>query len=183
MPREALMKALQFASSLDIPLPHAAGASCVRACVLALRVDRLPPAAYQYNRTSNQLEKISDWSGTAELLQTLYWMPNYNLEQVAAVVAMIGATKAASEVWGARNIRAINIAAGALAQRLYLACSALSLGCGAVFGFNAAMASELFRLAEQEEHPLLLAFVGPRSPTASAYDFRVSGAIPREFSC
>lgn len=180
MQREALIQAVQFASSFDLPLPNPRGTSCVRACVLALRVDDLSRAAYQYHRTSNQLEKIGDWSGTAELLQTLYWMPNYNLDQVAAVIAIIGATKAASEAWGTRSIRTINMAAGALAQRLYLACAALSLGCGVVFGFNVAMTSDLFRLPEQEEHPLLLAFVGPRSPSAAAYDFRISGAMSPE---
>ena len=177
MQLDPMIKALQFASAGGVLEPRHSETNVVRACILALRVDNLSPAAYEYSGTSGKLTKISDWAGTSESLQTLYWMPNYNLSQVAAVVAIAGATKAAFATWGDRSIRTINIAAGALAQRLYIGCSALSLGCGVVFGFNAAMAATLFHLPAEGEHPLLLAFIGPRSQSAAAYDFRVSGAI------
>ena len=174
MQQHTLMKAMQFASA-DVTLGSiSAEASWIRTCVLALRVNDVRPAAYEYNEKSCKLNKISDWSGTPELLQSLYWMPNYNLNQVAAIIAIVGATAAALEAWGERSIRTINVAAGAFAQRLYLACAELLLGCGVVFGFNVAMASALFHMPESE-HPLLLAFVGPRTLSATAYDFRVSG--------
>jgi SagB-type dehydrogenase family enzyme len=176
MEEQELMRALRFAAGdaeLRFPLD---GRDAARVCVLALRVNGIPAGAYDYHENDGWLQKIADAPASPEELQTLYWMQNYNLSQTAAVIAIVGATRAAFDAWGDRSIRILNLAAGAIAQRIYLVSSALSLGCGVVFGFNVAATGEWFRLA-QGENPLLLAFLGHRSPSAAAYDFRVSGAL------
>jgi len=171
-----LMRVLRFAAETTGLRFRFNGRDAARVCLLALRVKNIPAGAYDYLE-SCQLRKTGDAPANPEELQKLYWMRNYNLSQAAAVIAIVGATRASFDAWGDRSIRILNIAAGAIAQRIYLASSSLALGCGVVFGFNVAAAGECFHLTEGEEDPLLMAFIGPRSSSATAYDFRVSGAL------
>jgi SagB-type dehydrogenase family enzyme len=153
------------------------GRDAARVCVLAMRVKEIAVGAYDYCVNSGRLQKVGDAPATPSELQKLYWMQNYNLSQASVVIAIVGATRASFDAWGDHSIRILNFAAGAIAQRIYLGSSSLGLGCGVVFGFNVAATGEYFHLIEGEEAPLLMAFVGPRSPSAAAYDFRVSGAL------
>jgi len=70
-----------------------------------------------------------------------------------------------------RGIRLMNAEAGIFADRAYLACAALSLGCGAILGFNAAAIGAALQLDSQQEVPLLLLVVGHRGRGLSRSTF------------
>jgi nitroreductase len=67
----------------------------------------------------------------------------------------------------------MNAEGGIFAQRVYLACAALSLGCGAVLGFDAAALGVTLGLDSEIEVPLLVLLVGSRRPRALSFDFRL----------
>ena len=67
----------------------------------------------------------------------------------------------------------MNGEAGILAQRIYLASTAFSLGCGAVLGFDAQLMGQIVGADAKTVMPLLLVFIGHQTEGAVSYDFRL----------
>ncbi len=150
---------------------------CVKLQLMIRHVEQIPRAVYGYCERTRTLYEVNDFAPTPVELQSLYLMENYNLEQAAVVVAIIANSSTATAAWGDRSLRIVNAEAGLMAQRLYLACSSLKLGCGVVLGFDMRKACTIFKVHPQNDAILLLAFIGHRSKPALAYDFRVCGAL------
>jgi SagB-type dehydrogenase family enzyme len=144
----------------------------VRLLIIAQYVRDLPEGVYEYSQLDSDLrpQRIGALNG---FTQSLCFGSNYNLEQVAATLVIVGRLEAALSVFGERAIRVINAETGIFAQRAYIASASLALGCGAVAGFDAGRVCELTGIDRTEEIPLLLVFVGNEQAAAESFRFHL----------
>jgi SagB-type dehydrogenase family enzyme len=142
----------------------------LRISVIAQSVSNLPRGVYDYDFSDSGLSPRKSLTLSASL-QSLYLLTNHNVDQVSAVLLLVGRLDCVLKTFGARGIRVMNAETGIAAQRAYMAAAAFSLGCGAALGFDSHQVTELLDLDETLEVPLLLVFVGNQSKSAFAYDF------------
>jgi SagB-type dehydrogenase family enzyme len=142
----------------------------LRIDVIARNVSGLPQGAYRYDFYSARLFR-KDCPLTDASLQSIYFLANHNLDQVSALVVLIGRIEVVLKTLGARGIRLMNAEAGIAAQRTYIGAAALSLGCGAVLGFDGRRVSHMLELDSKMEMPLTLMLLGNQCPAAYAYEF------------
>jgi SagB-type dehydrogenase family enzyme len=148
------------------------GPSAVRLCLIAQHISGVPRRTYDYDPQSHRL--IPNGCGTIDTpLQDLYFMDNYNLDQIAAILVVVGRLECVETAWGSRGLRIMNAESGMVAQRSYLAASALGFGCGAGLGFNAVQMNRLLGIDGESESSILLIFLGHQVPATYAYDFRL----------
>ena len=144
----------------------------LRADVFVRRIDTASPGLYRFDERASRLivqhATIADpFAGRACV------GGHHNIEQVPAVLVVVGRLGEAVRRFGQRGVRVMNSEAGILAHRAYLACAALSLGCGAMLGFDAAAISAALGLNIAEDVPLLLILIGGRRSRAVAFDFQL----------
>jgi SagB-type dehydrogenase family enzyme len=142
----------------------------LRIALIAQNVANLQQGVYDYNFENARLSRPNNWVSRSSM-QSIYSLMNQNIDQVSAVLVMVGRLDAVLSTFGGRGIRVMNAEAGMAAQRAYLATAALSLGCGAALGFDAHRVSEILDLDNDVEIPLLLIFIGHRCDDVFAYDF------------
>jgi SagB-type dehydrogenase family enzyme len=142
----------------------------LRIALIAQNIKNLEQGVYDYGFADAQLSRRNDWV-SAWSLQLIYSLMNQNIDQVSAILVVVGRLDAVLTTLGGRGIRVMNAEAGMAAQRAYLATAALSVGCGAALGFDAHRIGEILDLDKNAEIPLLLIFVGHRCDEAFAYDF------------
>jgi len=143
--------------------PFGSDTAMTRVAVIANHVEGLDAGAYDYDpETGTLVGRTAAQLGA--LLQRVYFLQNYNLEQAAAVLVVVGRPRAAVRAYGPRGYRLMNAHVGAVAQYLYTTAAGLHVGCGAALGFDNVTYRELLDLAgtsgEEEEWPLLIAMVG-----------------------
>ncbi|GAB3137383.1 SagB/ThcOx family dehydrogenase [Micromonospora sonneratiae] len=115
------------------------------------------------------------------ILQRAYFLKNYNLEQVGAVLAISARFDAAMTHYGPRGYRLVNIEAGAVAQVAYLAAAALGVGCGAVLGLDNEILDEALGLTGTPLRTVLFVLLGyDRADTGTfAYPVLPAAAVPQ----
>jgi SagB-type dehydrogenase family enzyme len=142
----------------------------LRIALISRTIVGLPQGVYDYDFSNAQLSLRAGFASQSSL-QSIYFLTNHNLDQISAVLVVVGRIATVLGALGGRGIRVMNAEAGMAAQRAYIAAASLSIGCGAALGFDARQISELLSLDGRVEIPLLLIFVGNQSDPAFAYDF------------
>ncbi len=140
--------------------------------VLANRVDGLPSGTYRYDAAGHRLRVVREMP-LAEKLQRSYYLTNYNLEQVGAVLAISGLWRSTLETYGARGYRVLNAEVGGLAQTAYTTAAALGVGCGVVLGFDNIAIDEAVGLADGDERTFLFVLLGHERADRADYDYRL----------
>lgn len=130
-----------------------------RLAVFVNNVENIPPGAYIYDRQRHGLYVIHQ-GAVASFLQKHYVLENYNLAENAVLMTVIGNPTRLLEAYGGRGLRALNIEAGMVAQTIYLTATALSLGCGAVLGFDNLAINEALGLLGTDLRSLLFIMAG-----------------------
>lgn len=157
------------------PAPHPAdaaasrGPALTRLWVFANHVDGLATGSFAYCPRRHALlpAGAEPEGGMSAFLQQQYFLTNYTMGQVGAVLAVSGRLDAVLDAVGPRGYRILNAEIGAVAQRAYCAATAQRIGCGAVLGFdNVAMDDALGRTGTDERTVLFL-LLG-RHPDATA---------------
>lgn len=148
----------------DVPL--------TRVYVLANRVDGLEPGTYAYDADGHRLALIAERE-LAVFLQRAYYLSNYNLDQVAAVVAIAAKLDSALELFGARGYRLLSGEVGAVAQTAYVAACAAGVGCGAVLGFDNPAIDESLGLDRTDERTFLFLLLGHERTDPADFDYRL----------
>jgi SagB-type dehydrogenase family enzyme len=174
--REALMQILSFVANgvqykTDLSGCHTA-LSLLRFFLIARNVESLAEGVYEYSVSTDRLSARST-KNIPTSFQSVYFLQNFNLDQISSMLVITGKLDAALETLGARGFRVMNAEAGMAAQRAYLASTALSLGCGAVAGFDARQIAGITATDEKSEIPLLLIFLGNQLPDACGYQFHL----------
>jgi SagB-type dehydrogenase family enzyme len=111
-----------------------ATARFVRLYLYVHRVDDLTPGVYRYWPEQAELEKIKD--GGQRLVAAALSLGQDLAGNASVAFSMIGDFESAARCYGDRGYRYVHFEAGAIGQRMYLACEALGLratGIGAFF--------------------------------------------------
>lgn len=140
--------------------------------VLANRVAGLPGGTYGYDADGHRLRVVREMP-LAEQLQRSYYLSNYNLEQVGAVLAISGRWRSTLDAYGSRGYRVINSEVGALAQTAYTAAAALGVGCGAVLGFDNIAIDTAVGLDDGDERTFLYVLLGHERVDRADFDYRL----------
>ncbi|HTZ43220.1 MAG TPA: SagB family peptide dehydrogenase [Jatrophihabitans sp.] len=140
--------------------------------VLANRVTGLAPGSYRYDPDGHRLQVVEE-RPVAEFLQHNYYLSNYNLDQVGAVLAISARWNSVLDAYGSRGYRVINAEVGAIAQAAYLAAVAAGVGCGAVLGFDNIAIDEVVGLDGSDEHTFLFVLLGHERADRADFDYRL----------
>jgi SagB-type dehydrogenase family enzyme len=144
-----------------------------RLVVFANHVAGLPPGIYNYDPERAALDPVAHGE-VGTFLQRNYFLPNYNVEQAAAVLTVLSRPEAAMDAVGPRGYRLVNAEVGAGAQAAYTACAALGVGCGAALGFDNVSYAERLGLTGTGEWPVLILMVGHERRGDPAVDSRLT---------
>jgi SagB-type dehydrogenase family enzyme len=147
-----------------------AAAPLTRLYVLANRVDGLAPGTYAYE--GHRLTAIRERE-VGTFLQKAYYLTNYNLDQVAAVVAISANLDSGLRLYGGRGYRVLNAEVGAVAQTAYVAACAAGVGCGAVLGFDNIAIDESVGLDRGDERTFLFLLLGHERTDPAGFDYRL----------
>jgi SagB-type dehydrogenase family enzyme len=140
--------------------------------VLANRIAGLPSGTYRYDGGGHRLQVVHQMA-LAEKLQRSYYLSNYNLEQVGAVLAISGRWRSTLDAYGSRGYRVLNCEVGARAQTAYTAAAALGVGCGAVLGFDNIAIDEAVGLGDGDERTFLFVLLGHERADSADFDYRL----------
>jgi len=97
----------------------------LRIMLIAQNVANLQQGVYDYGFEDSGLSRRNNWASRSSM-QSIYSLLNQNIDQVSAVLVMVGRLDAVLSSLGGRGIRVMNAEAGMAAQRAYLATAALS---------------------------------------------------------
>jgi SagB-type dehydrogenase family enzyme len=143
-----------------------------RLMVFVNHVEGLGPGAYSYDARSHCLSTIRE-DDLCLFLQHNYFLRNYNLQQCAAVITVVGHVEAVLRAFGNRGYRVLNFEVGIVAQSIYLAASGMSIGCGAVLGFDNLNLDKVLGLDGIDYRSLLFLLVGHQNSNPLNYEFRL----------
>ncbi|SCG46241.1 SagB-type dehydrogenase domain-containing protein [Micromonospora echinaurantiaca] len=145
------------------------GPALTRLWVFANHVDGLATGSYAYCPRRHALlpAGAAPEGGMSAFLQQQYFLTNYTMGQVGAVLAVSGRLDAVLDAVGPRGYRILNAEIGAVAQRAYCAATAQRIGCGAVLGFDNVAMDEALGLTGTDERTVLFLLLG-RHPDAVA---------------
>lgn len=149
-----------------------ADAPLTRLYVLANRVGDLAPGTYAYEAGGHRLRAIEERE-VGTFLQKAYYLTNYNLDQVAAVVAIAAGLDSGLRLYGSRGYRVLNAEVGAVAQTAYVAACAAGVGCGAVLGFDNLAIDESLGLDRTDERTFLFLLLGHERTDPADFDYRL----------
>jgi SagB-type dehydrogenase family enzyme len=130
-----------------------------RLAVFVNHVEGIPSGVYDYDPDGGTLGLVES-GAPGKFLQDTYFLDNYNLEQAAAVLAVVGRPEAVLDELGDRGYRVLNAEVGAAAQATYIGAVAAGVGCGAIFGFDNVAIRERLCGTDTDEWPLLLILLG-----------------------
>ncbi|PWU54831.1 hypothetical protein DLJ47_11735, partial [Micromonospora sp. S4605] len=149
--------------------PGSGGPALTRLWVFANHVDGLATGSYAYCPRRHALlpAGAAPEGGMSAFLQQQYFLTNYTMGQVGAVLAVSGRLDAVLDAVGPRGYRILNAEIGAVAQRAYCAATAQRIGCGAVLGFDNVAMDEALGLTGTDERTVLFLLLG-RHPDAVA---------------
>lgn len=136
--------------------------------VFVNHVRGIAPGIYRYDPAAHELLLIAPGDSTA-FQQRTYFLNNYNLAEVGALIVLTGRLNPALRAYGNRGLRLLNLEIGAMVQTLYLAGTALGLGCGAALGFDNAQVTAELQLARDDERAILWLMVGHERPVQPSF--------------
>lgn len=138
--------------------------------VMANRVTGLPSGAYRYDQDGHRLQVVQE-RPIADYLQRNYYLSNYNLDQVGAVLAISARWASTIGAFGNRGYRVLNSEVGAVAQTAYVAAAAAGVGCGAVLGFDNIAIDEVLGLDGSDERTFLFVLLGHERADRADFDY------------
>ncbi|PMR60429.1 nitroreductase [Verrucosispora sp. ts21] len=158
----------------DAGLPADAPA-LTRLWVFANHLDGLPAGGYAYCPRRHALLPAAPEPavGMSAFLQQHYFLTNYTMGQVGAVLAISGRLDAVLDAYGPRGYRILNAEIGAVAQRVYCATTAQRVGCGAVLGFDNVAMDEALGLSDTDERTVLFLLLGRNSDAVATVEYRL----------
>ena len=161
--------ACNYTSDLKMPdgSPH-----LTRQIVFVNHVQGLERGFYAYDRQDHSLWTIHN-KDLRLFLQENYFLQNYNLAEIGALIAVVGSVDKILEVYGNRGYRVLNAEVGMVAQSIYMAASALSCGCGAALGFNNMALNEAAGLTGTDDRAILIVIVGHERQHVGNFDYRL----------
>ena len=150
----------------DVELPEG---GLTRLWVFANQVEGIAPGTYAYDGRRHALvsARAAPEPDMSAFLQQQYFLTNYTMSQVGAVVAISGRFDAVLTAFGPRGYRILNTEVGTVAQQAYCATTAQGIGCGAVLGFDNVSMDEALGFDGTDERTVLFLLLGRQPETAA----------------
>lgn len=117
------------------PLAEAFGVPPVELHAVLRNVTGAGAGVHRYSRSTGAWVRSGPEVADAEL-QSVYFLDNYDMGRVAAVIVPVVRPQPAAEDLASNAYRALNALVGALAQDVYVLATRAGLGCGAILGFD-----------------------------------------------
>ncbi len=136
-------------------------------------VEGLDQGVYSYDARQHRLWGIQKGNMT-QFLQDNYFLSNYNLAEIAAVFTVIGRINPMLETYGNRGLRVLHAEVGSVAQSVYMAASALPVGCGAALGFNNIIIDSYLGFDTTDDKTLLFLLVGHNRKGDAYFNYRLA---------
>src|SRR5690606_25268794 len=136
--------------------------------VFANHVQGLERGTYLYDAACHALDVVRQ-EDVSTFLQSRYFLQNYNLSETAAVIAIAGNPEKMLSLFGNRGYRILNAEVGYLTHSLYMAATAISIGCGAALGFDNIAMDEKLNLEGDGWRTIIYIMVGPERPLQAAF--------------
>jgi SagB-type dehydrogenase family enzyme len=152
--RDQLISLLEFAAD-RVECDMETDTETLLRCLI-MRVSQTETGLHTWRRGQGLLP-IREMSDAELRLQEL--VPHRNVRNVGATVAVIGRYEPTLSRYGAAWYRVVNMEAGAVLARVYLACAALGLACDASIEYPGPAADELLQL-DDGETTLMQALIG-----------------------
>ncbi len=130
-----------------------------RLMIFVNNIEGLQRGAYAYDSTRHCLWEVSRQDFSL-FLQQHYFLRNYNLGEVAALLVIVGKPHRMLAAYGNRGYRILNAEVGLVAQSAYLASSALGFNCGAALGFDNLALNTALGLDGMDERSMLFLPIG-----------------------
>ena len=128
---------------------------------------------YRWVPTADGLGSLQPASGEyLDLWQATYSMTNYNIDEVACTLFLIGNLRSAIEQYGARGYRILNAHVGIAAQLAYVAAAALQLDCGAVLGVRAQRVKQALEL-DPDQNVFLAIYLSQAQKRVELFSFNL----------
>lgn len=160
---------LAFAASgrhyrADVKQPDG-GPALTRLWLFANHVDGLTAGTYAYCPGEHALLPVKPppEPDMSTFLQQHYFLSNYTMAEVGAVIAISGRLDAVLASCGPRGYRILNAEVGTVAQYVYCATAAQGIGCGAVLGFDNVAMNEALGIETTDEQTVLFLLIGHQS--------------------
>jgi SagB-type dehydrogenase family enzyme len=135
-------------------------------------VTGVEPGLYHFDWPDHALTRLGDAAADA-VSRVCCWQPQ--AAQSAVVVFLAGMVQRTVKKYGDRGLRYVLLDAGHQAENLWLAATAMGLGCMTTGGFFDDEANDLFRLDGLAESMLYVAFIGhPASDDDAASEVAVA---------
>jgi SagB-type dehydrogenase family enzyme len=150
-----------------------AGGSLTKLYAFVNHVRGVPPGTYEYDPAQRRL-LLLDADPPGPFLQSTYFLENYNVEQVGAVLVPTLRAAAVLDAVGDRGYRLGNAVIGAVSQGVYTAAASVGLGCGAALGFDNVAYAEHLGLTGTDEAPLLVLMVGHERARPGDFTYRIA---------
>jgi len=146
--------------------------SLTQLMVFSINVEGVEPGAYGYDREQHCLWTIQR-GDMSVFLQDHYGLTNYNMAATGAVLIIMGSPNGMLDTFGNRGYRALNVEVGLVAQSQYLTATALSIGCGAIFGFDHSALTSVFGLDGSDLRAQLAVVTGHEGQYRASFDYRL----------
>jgi SagB-type dehydrogenase family enzyme len=126
-------------------------------------IEGIAQGAYSYDWKRHCLLTVAQ-QDFSSFLQESYFLQNYNLAEISALMVIVGKPERMLEVYGNRGYRILQAEVGMVAQSVYMASTALSFNCGAALGFDNIAMNKALGLHGSDERSILYLLIGNGLP-------------------
>ncbi len=145
-------------------LPHFTSLMAV-----VINVEGIERGVYAYDQRQHGLRCVQQ-GDFSRFLQQHYFLKNYNMAEIGAMIAIVGSVDKMLAVYGNRGYRLLNAEVGMVAQSVYMAATAMSFGCGATLGFSNVGVNKILGLEGTERRSLLFLLTGHEREGSAYFD-------------
>jgi SagB-type dehydrogenase family enzyme len=136
-----------------------------------INVEGIARGVYAYDERRHGLRIVQE-GDFSRYLQQHYFLKNYNMAEIGAMIAVVGNVDKMLAVYGNRGYRLLNAEVGMIAQSIYMAATAMSFGCGATLGFSNVGVNKILELEGTERRSLLFLLTGHERAGSAHFDCR-----------
>jgi SagB-type dehydrogenase family enzyme len=136
-----------------------------------INVEGIARGVYTYDERRHGLRLVQEGDFN-HFLQQHYFLKNYNMAEIGAMIAIVGSVDKMLAVYGNRGYRLLNAEVGMIAQSIYMAATAMSFGCGATLGFSNVGVNKILELEGTERRSLLFLLAGHERADSAHFDCR-----------
>jgi hypothetical protein len=149
--------------------------NCLELAMRIRGVEGYEPGIYRWSPDTDSI--VPAPGGELGIWQSTYAMTNYNIDEAACILFVLGDLRKVVERYGARGYRILNAYVGIVAQSAYVAAAAMRLDCGAVLGVRAQHVKQTLML-ESNWNVFLAVYLSQAQTPVELFTFHLVPDVP-----